>query len=151
MNLSVFMVFQKRQISWKWCIRPRSRVWFFWICTLRASIWVPTRRGLDENCRIWTFCQYIILRRYNHPFIKNFQRLSTLISFYDVQITQKHPNIIYYIFFKPYSPSQHKAKFALFYPLRCFIDHFAADNYTQCDMFIVDVREAFFCVFVCML
>ena len=77
--------------------------------------------------------------------------MSTLISFYDVQITQKHPNIIYYIFFKPYSPSQHKAKFALFYPLRCFIDHFAADNYTQCDMFIVDVRKAFVCVFVCML
>ena len=35
--------------------------------------------------------------------------------------------IINFTFFKPYSPSKHKAKIELFYALRCFLDHFAAD------------------------
>ena len=51
-NFSVIDVFYENAYILKTKHTANVKSIIFGISTLRASIWVPTRRGFDENCRI---------------------------------------------------------------------------------------------------
>ena len=65
----------------------------------------------------------VSLPEYNRPFMKSFQRLSTLKFSMMFKELKNSTKIIHYTFFKPYSPSQHQAKVVLFYALLSFLEY----------------------------